>query len=419
MNNFFDFDCRIVKLLKECESNLFNRFDEIDEVLEYNSSKVLKAFIDNKISLSHFTYSTGYGYDDVGRDRIDSLYSQIFDCEDSLVRHNFVSGTHAISTALFGLLRPNDTLLSITGSPYDTLLDVIGINNFQSGSLKDFDVLYDEVNIFSKNFSKDVLLDKAKRAKVVYIQRSRGYSNRDSLTIDTMKEWIDFVKSAKKDIIVLVDNCYGEFVEKLEPTSIGADLIVGSLIKNPGGGIADTGGYIAGKKDLIELCSNSLTAPSLGKEVGCSLDQNKKILLGIYFAPSVVASAIKVAALASLFFERLGFETSTNSKKNTSDIITVINLKSKEGVLAFCKGIQHGSPVDSFATPLPWDMPGYDSQIIMAAGTFTQGASIELSADGPIKEPYNVFLQGGLSYHSSKIGLLNAAQFLLKENLIF
>lgn len=414
--DFFKFDKKLLDVMASCQDNLKSKFKEIDKVCEYNCNKVMRAFIDNKISTAHLNGSTGYGYDDIGRDTIDKLYAQVFDSQDAIVRHNFVSGTHAITVALFGILRPNDSLLSITGSPYDTLLNVIGNTKDSCGSLREFNIHYEQYNIFDNTHSVNELKDKCKRAKVVYIQRSRGYTDRPSLTVKKLKGIIDLVKGFNKNAVVFVDNCYGEFVQKAEPTSIGADLIAGSLIKNPGGGIADTGGYIAGKKNLVEAASFALTAPGIGKETGCSLDQNRKILLGLYFAPTVVSSSLKVCSLASEFFSALGYRV--NKDYGQSDIITSITLGDKDSLLAFCEGIQSASPIDSFVSPLPWNMPGYNSQIIMAAGTFTQGASIELSADAPVKSPFNVYLQGGLCYFSSKIALLNAAQNLLNKNLL-
>ncbi|MDE5600070.1 MAG: methionine gamma-lyase family protein [Oscillospiraceae bacterium] len=419
--DFFKIDDRLEEIGRTVEASLSHKFSEIDSIAFYNESKVLRAFIDNKISDTHFAGSTGYGYGDKGRDALDSLYAQIFGAEDALVRHNFVSGTHALSIALFGILRPGDRLLSLTGKPYDTMKQVIGIDddNKNSGSLKDYGINYQQLDLIDdKIVDFDGIKHVIKGAKVAYIQRSRGYSIRQSLTIDEIEKITKIVHKLSPKTIVVIDNCYGEFVCKNEPTDVGADLIVGSLIKNPGGGIAQTGGYIAGRKDLVELCSYRLTAPGIGKEVGCSLEQNKNMYMGIFFAPSVTANALKVSAYSRALFQKFGFVALPKDNEKISDIVSVLQLGSKEALIAFCQGIQSGSPIDSFVTPEPWDMPGYDSQVIMAAGAFTNGSSIEISADAPLKPPYNVYLQGGLTYNSGKISVLLAAQSLIDRGLL-
>lgn len=415
----FNIDDDIKKLSDEALKLCRNQFKEIEKITEHNQQKVLKAFIDCKVSESHLVGSTGYGYNDRGRETLDKVYAQIFDCEDALVRHNFVCGTHALSTALFGVLRPGDIMLCVTGDPYDTLKDVIGLGDkTQQGSLKDFKIKYDQVNLkndgtlnfeeISKKVTKDV--------KVVYLQRSRGYSLRPSLFPEDIKKVVDIVKNKNSRCIVIVDNCYGEFTQKIEPTNVGADLIVGSLIKNPGGGIAPTGGYIAGKKDLIKLCAYRLTTPGMGKEVGATLNCNRELFLGTFNAPFVTGEALKTAVFASALFELLGFETSPRYDEPRTDIIESIKLGSKSNLIKFCKTLQAFSPVDSFVTPEPWNMPGYDSQVIMAAGTFTLGSSIELSADAPLREPFAVWLQGGLNFYSSKFALMAVAQSMIHNN---
>jgi len=409
----FDINDDIKKLADRALELCKEQFKKIEEITEYNQQKVLKAFIDCKVSESHLVGSTGYGYGDRGRETLDKIYAQIFESEDALVRHNFVCGTHAIATALFAVLRPQDTMLCVTGKPYDTLKDVIGLSDKPGqGSLKDFKIKYDQVDLKNggtlnfEGISKKITSD----VKVVYLQRSRGYSLRASLFPEDIKKVVDIVKNKNPNCIVVVDNCYGEFTQKIEPTSVGADLIVGSLIKNPGGGIAPTGGYIAGKKNLIKLCAYRLTTPGIGKEVGATLNCNRELFLGTFNAPFVTGEALKTAVFASAFFELLGFETSPKYNEPRTDIIESIKLGNRNNLIKFCKGIQSFSPVDSFVSPEPWDMPGYDSQVIMAAGTFTLGASIELSADAPLREPFAVWLQGGLNFYSSKIALMATAQ---------
>ncbi|MBR2735062.1 MAG: methionine gamma-lyase family protein [Clostridia bacterium] len=399
------------KAEKLCRS----QFEKIREIEEFNQQKVLKAFIDSGVSESHFGITTGYGYGDRGRDKLDEVFARIFGAEDALVRANFVSGTHALTTALFGILRPNDKILSITGKLYDTMMGVVDSKDADFGSLKDFNIGFDYVDYSEneKNYYKSVS-DKLKEGfKLVYIQRSRGYTLRKSLSVTEIKEIIDFVKSVSPNSIVMVDNCYGEFVEKLEPSEVGADIVVGSLIKNPGGGIAPTGGYILGRKKYVEMCSYRLTAPGIGKEVGATLGINRELFMGIFSAPHAVAEALKTAVYTSALFEILGFETYPKYQESRCDIVESLIMGSRDALKAFCQGIQSGSPVDSFVCPEPWDMPGYDSQVIMAAGTFIGGSSIELSADGPMKKPYPVWVQGGTNFYAAKIGILKAAEKVL------
>lgn len=420
INSLFNIDERIIKLAEKAEEKCTDVFRKIDECAEYNGAKVLKAFAENRVSEPCFYGSTGYGYGDVGREVIDKVYADIMETEDALVRHNFVSGTHALSVALFGVLRTGDKIVSITGKPYDTLEEVIGISGKAgNGSLKDYGVLYAQVDLNSDGTAKlDAITDAVKDAKVAYIQRSRGYSLRKAFSVADIAEMIKAARKGNPDVIIMVDNCYGEFVEEFEPTHVGADIIIGSLIKNAGGGIARTGGYIAGRADLIELCSYRLTCVGMGKEVGCTLDMNREILLGLFFAPDVTANALKTSAFAIELFNMTGFECSPSNDDARGDIITAVKLGNEELLTAFCQGIQNGAPVDSFVTPEAWDMPGYNSKVIMAAGAFTMGASIELSADAPIREPYAVWMQGGITYTSGKIGVMLALQEMLNKKLI-
>lgn len=417
MSDFFNFTSSFLNKVCDVEKQCESIFKKIDLIQEYNQQKVLSAFIKNRVTASDFSGSTGYGYGDKGRDKLDKVFSDVFGSEDGLVRHTFVCGTHAIAVALFAVLRPGDKLLVITGRPYDTLSDVIGLDNKNKnqGSLKDFGVKYDQIEL-----NRDGLLDlkkiedNVKDKTVVHIQRSRGYELRPSLNISQIKEVINIIKNVNKDAIILVDNCYGEFVDKIEPSDIGADLVVGSLIKNPGGGIAKTGGYIVGRKDLIEKCAARLNAPGIGREVGCSLNELRNMFLGLFFSPQTTSNALKTAVFASKLFEDLGYEVSPRFNEERSDIIQAIKLGSEEKIKAFCEGLQKCSPVDSFVSPIPWDMPGYDNKVIMAAGAFTLGSSIELSADAPMREPFAVWLQGGLTYFSGKIGIMSAAKEVMK-----
>ena len=412
MSEFFKIDSRLLDLAEKAEADCAAPFARISEIETYNSEKVLRAFIDNRVSESLFSGSSGYGYDDRGREVLDKVWSQVFGAEDSIVRHNFMSGTHAISTVLFGILRPGDVMVSLTGTPYDTLQGVI--HGLGVGSLEEFGVTYKELSLLPDgSVDYDRIPAAVKGAKMAYIQRSRGYSTRPSLTIEVIKKIFSIVREANPDAVCVTDNCYGEFVDKLEPTEVGADIIVGSLIKNPGAGIAHTGGYITGKHEFVELCAHRLSAPGVGREVGCTLNELRPMYQGLFFSPGVTASAVKTAVFASRLFELCGFETSPRYDEPCTDIIETISLGNPEALCAFCRGIQSGSPIDSFVTPEPWDMPGYDSQVIMAAGAFNLGASVELSADAPLREPYAVWMQGGLTYPTAKAGVLLAAQSML------
>lgn len=417
---FFDLDERIISLAKASEKECGGKFAEIDDIAEYNGQKVLAAFIKNRVSEGCLKGTTGYGYGDLGRDTLDKVFADSFGGEDAIVRHNFVNGTHALSTALFGVLRTGDTMLAMTGRPYDTLEEIIGLRGEPGkGSLKDFGISYIQSDLIDDKYPDyENIARLAKDAKVAYIQRSRGYSLRPSLSVEIIGKMAETAKNANPDIIVMVDNCYGEFVEKQEPLSVGADLIIGSLIKNPGGGIASTGGYICGRADLVEMCADRLTCVGMGKEVGCSLEQNREMYLGFFLASQTVASALKTSVFACRFFEKLGFKTLPESGETRTDIIASILLENEENLVAFCQGIQKGSPVDSYALPEAWDMPGYDSKVIMAAGAFTMGASIELSADAPIREPFAAWLQGGITYPTGKTGVMLAAQEMLNKGLI-
>lgn len=420
MSDFFRIDPRIMELAKKAEQIAAAKFAEIDANAAYNGEKVLSAFIKNRVSEPCFYGSTGYGYGDIGRETLDKVYAQVLDAEDALVRHTFVSGTHALSVALFGVLRPGDKLLAVTGKPYDTLEEVIGISGTPgNGSLMDYGVEYAEVALTHEGLPDlDAIAQAVPGAKVAYIQRSRGYSLRPAYTVEQIERIVQTVRKVSPDTVIMVDNCYGEFVQRREPTSVGADLIVGSLIKNAGGAIAQTGGYIAGRKDLVELCAYRLTCVGMGKEVGCTLHQNKEMFMGLFFAPDVVANALKTAAFAAELFRLMGFDSYPALSEIRGDIITAIRFGTPELLTAFCQGVQKGAPVDAFVTPEPWDMPGYTSQVIMAAGAFTMGASIELSADAPMREPYAVWMQGGITYTSGRIGILLAAQEMLDRGLI-
>ena len=395
--------------LKECAPV----FEKIDDVTEFNQLKVLNAFIKNGVSEASMAGSTGYGYDDKGREILERVMADCMGAEDSLMRHNFVSGTHTLTVALFGILRPNDKVLVLTGRPYDTITGVFGIDEKTDGSLSDFGVIYDQVELKADG-TPDIEEIKSRLAKdsykMAYIQRSRGYSTRPTLTIDDIEILCETVKEVSPDTCIMVDNCYGEFVEKKEPCEVGADLIAGSLIKNPGGGIAPTGGYIAGKKELIEKCSYRLTCAGVGREVGATLGHSRELYLGLFQAPHIVGEALKTAVYASALLQNLGFPVSPTPNEKRGDIIQCVTLGSAEKLISFCQGMQSGAPVDSFVVPEPWDMPGYTDPVIMAAGAFTLGASIELSADAPIRPPYAAWMQGGLNFHSAKARILLAAQ---------
>lgn len=412
----FSFSPELVELSERALGLCAPKFAEFDRMADYNGQRVLKAFIDNKVSDIHMKGTNGYGYGDDGRDKLDAVFAQILGAEDALVRHNFVNGTHAITTALFGILRPGDLLLSVTGEPYDTMQGVISGEGI--GSLKDFGVRFDKVDLLADGTPDyDGIRQKAGACRMAYIQRSRGYSLRPSLTIEVIGKICEAVRSVNPDCVIFTDNCYGELVEEREPLAVGSDLIVGSLIKNLGGGIAETGGYIAGRADLVEQCAFRLTTPGTGKEVGASLNQLRGMFLGIYHAPEAVCSALKTAAFAAAMAELLGFGAFPKYNEKRTDIIEALTLGGEKQLVAFCQGIQAGSPVDSFASPEPWDMPGYDSQVIMAAGAFTMGASIELSADAPLREPFAVWLQGGLTFPTGKAGIMTAFQHMLDKGL--
>ena len=400
-----------INLIKKCETEVQDEFKKINEICEYNSLKVLKAFHDNNLSEVHFGETTGYGYDDIGREAIEKIYSQIFGVEDSLVRGQFISASHALNVTLFGLLRPNDTLLSICGKPYDTLDEVIGIKENPS-SLKSFGIKYEQIELENNDFKYEEVKKRVSKndIKVIEIQRSRGYSLRKSITLDKIEKVIKEIRKVNNTAIIMIDNCYGEFTNKIEPSNIGADILVGSLIKNLGGGISPNGAYVVGKKELIELVAERLTLPGEGKEVGPTLGMNKKILQGLFFAPSVVASSLKTAVLTSKVMEELGYDSEPKYNKPRTDIVQTIKFGDKEKLIKYCQGIQMGSPVDSNSIPVPGDMPGYDDQVIMAAGAFTQGSSIELSCDAPLREPFLAFQQGGLTYEYGKLGLMKAVE---------
>ena len=395
------------------------RFDEIDHVAEFNQLKVLKALQDCKVSEACLLGTTGYGYNDIGRDTLEEVYAKIFHTEDALVRPQITCGTHALALALMSNLRPGDELLSPVGKPYDTLEEVIGIRDSR-GSLKEYGISYAQVDLLPDGgFDYDNIAKAInEKTKLVTIQRSKGYQTRPTLSVSRIGELISFIKNIKPDVICMVDNCYGEFVETIEPTDVGADMIVGSLIKNPGGGLAPIGGYIAGKKECVENAAYRLTSPGLGKEVGASLGILNSFYQGIFLAPTVTAGALKGAIFAANLFERAGFAVVPNSTESRHDIIQAVTFGTPEGVVAFCEGIQKAAPIDSFVTPEPWDMPGYDSKVIMAAGAFVSGSSIELSADGPIKPPYAVYFQGGLTWQHAKFGILTAYQSVKNAGLI-
>lgn len=403
------------KAMLDCEE----AFKKIDEITEYNQQKVLAAFIKNGVSEIHFAGSTGYGYGDIGREKLDRVFADSVGAEDALVRHSFASGTHTLAVALFGLLRPNDTMLCITGSPYDTIHSVIGLRGNNQGSLKDFGVKYKQVELLENGeFDEQGILNVLDESvKLIYIQRSRGYTLRNSLSSSQIGKISKIIKE-NSNAKIMVDNCYGEFVEKCEPLEYGADIIAGSLIKNAGGGIAKTGGYIAGNADLVELCSYRMTTPGLGREIGATLSESRNLFMGLFNAPHVTGEALKTAVFAAGLFELLGFDVTPSVNETRHDIIQAIKLKEKGALIAFCQGMQKGAPVDSFVVPEAWDMPGYDDQVIMSAGAFTMGSSIELSSDAPLRDPYAVWMQGGLNFHSAKMGVMLAAQEMLARNII-
>lgn len=421
---FFEISDRVQDLSKIALKKAENVFSVIDEITEYNQQKVLSAFIRNRVDETDFNTSTGYGYGDKGREKLDALTADIFGAESAIIRSGaLASGTHTLAVCLYGILRPNDVMLCVTGTPYDTLHSTIGIDekNKGDGTLADFGVAYRQVELTDDdNLDYDSIEKSAsdEAVRMVYIQRSRGYSLRHTISVDEIEKVCEIVHRVNKRAIVMVDNCYGEFTEKKEPTEVGADIMAGSLIKNAGGGIAACGGYIAGRKDLVELCGYRLTTPGLGTEVGATLGQNRSLFMGLFHAPHVVGEALKTAVFAASVYTELGFEVTPTAEETRHDIIQAICLENEDNLVAFCQGLQKGAPVDSYVTPEPWDMPGYDNQVIMSAGAFTNGSSIELSADAPIREPYAVWMQGGLNFHSGKIGVMLATEELLKRGLI-
>lgn len=415
----FNFSDKVNSVAQSALESVKDSFSKIEEITEYNQQKMLSAFIENGVSESAFAESTGYGYSDRGRELLESVFASAFGAQDALVRQQFTCGTHTLAVALFGVLRPGDTMLCVSGEPYDTIQPVIGIslNENSEGSLRDFEIKYAQVDLLKDGSLDFEGMEKAIRdiqPKMVYVQRSRGYSLRPTISVSEIQRIVSITKKNSK-AVVFVDNCYGEWTEKLEPTDVGADLIAGSLIKNPGGGIAKTGGYIAGRRDLVEKCAFRLTTPGIGKEVGATLGHTREMFLGAFNAPHAVGEAMKTACFAAAVFEKLGFKTTPESNEARHDIIQAIQLENKENLIAFCKGLQKGSPIDSFVTPEPSDMPGYDSQVIMAAGAFTLGSTIEISADAPLREPFAVWLQGGLNFHSAKVAVMFAAEKVIEE----
>ena len=431
---YFHIDPAIERAADRALSEAQEAFSRIDANTDYNQQKMLAAFLKNRVSESHFAASTGYGYDDRGRETLDRVFADALGAEDALVRHNFVSGTHALTVALFGVLRPGDTMLSVTGTPYDTLQGVIGRGKdgtliddaFEpgvcSGSLKEFGIHYREVPLSEDGAPDLPAIEAALRGnpqvRMVYLQRSRGYSLRPSLFVEQIAEIAALAHKLAPSCIVMVDNCYGEFVEREEPVSRGADLMAGSLIKNPGGGVAPTGGYIAGRRDLVEQCAYRLTTPGLGREVGCTLGNNRELFMGAFHAPHVTGEALKTAVFAAALFSQFGYDVTPRWDEPRAYIIQTVLLRNEQALVAFCQGMQKGAPVDSFVTPEPWDMPGYDSQVIMAAGAFTLGASIELSADAPLRAPWAAWMQGGLNFHSGRLGVMLGAQSMLERGLL-
>lgn len=417
--SFFKIDEKVKSAAKTALEKIRPQFDITDEIAEYNQQKVLSAFINNHVSESMFAESTGYGYGDRGREVIDRVFADIVGAEDALVRHNFTCGTHTLAVALYGMLRPGDTMLCVTGTPYDTIHSVIGIDGKGDGSLADYGIIYKQVDLKDGKPDLEAIKEAVTKEKIklVYIQRSRGYSLRPSLSCEEIGEIARVVK-ANSDADIMVDNCYGEFTQKIEPTQVGADIIAGSLIKNAGGGLARTGGYVAGRADLVEKISYRLTTPGLGREVGATLGMSRELFMGIFFAPHTVGEAIKAAYFTAGLFEQFGFETTPTSTDPRFDIVQSVLLRNEENLIAFCQGMQSGAPIDAFVTPEPWDMPGYDNKVIMAAGAFIGGASIELSADAPLREPYAAWMQGGLNFHSAKMGIMLAAQKMAERGLI-
>ena len=421
---FFEISDRVKELSATALKKAETVFGRIDELTEYNQQKVLSAFIRNRVDETDFNTSTGYGYGDKGREKLDVLTADIFGAESAIIRAGaLASGTHTLAVCLYGILRPDDTMLCVSGTPYDTLHSTIGLGgkNMGDGTLADFGVHYAQVDLTENDELDYDAIEEASRdlsVRMVYIQRSRGYSLRHTISVEEIRKVCEIVHRVNKRAIVMVDNCYGEFTEKFEPTEVGADLMAGSLIKNAGGGIAACGGYIAGRKDLVELCGYRLTTPGLGTEVGATLGQNRSVFMGLFNSPHVVGEALKTAVFAASLYTELGFKVTPTVEEERHDIIQAICLENSENLVAFCQGLQKGAPVDSYVTPEPWDMPGYDNQVIMSAGAFTNGSSIELSADAPLREPFAVWMQGSLNFHSGKIGVMLATEELLKRGLI-
>lgn len=424
MSEFFEISNRIEELSDKALERAAGEIAKIDKITEYNQQKVLAAFIKNKVDETDFNTSTGYGYSDKGREKLDCLVADIFKADSAIIRAGaLASGTHTLAVCLYGILRPGDTMLCVSGTPYDTIHSVIGMHgkNMGDGTLADFGVTYSQVDLTENDeFDYDAIEDAAKDSDVrmVYIQRSRGYELRHSISVDEIARVCEIVHRVNKRAVVMVDNCYGVFTETKEPTEVGADLVAGSLIKNMGGGIAPSGGYIAGRADLVKLCGYRLTTPGLGTELGATLGQNRNIFMGIFNSPHIVGEALKTAIFAASLFELLGFKVTPRFDETRHDIIEAICLENEENLIAFCQGLQKGAPVDSYVVPEPWDMPGYDSKVIMSAGAFTGGSSIELSADAPLREPYAVWMQGSLNFHSGKLGIMLAAEEMFKKGLI-
>lgn len=421
LSHFFDFKPEVLALDEQAMELCQPYFRHMEEIRDFNQLKMLKAFADTQMSSTDMLGTTGYGLWDTGRAKLEQIFAEVMGAEDALVRSQFQSGTHTLAVALFGLLRAGDTLLAATGRPYDTLEGVIGLDGKGkgTGTLMDYGVKYDEAPLkpdFTPDY--DLIAQKAPGAKVCHIQRSRGYLQRNAFDLATIRKIADTARAANPEIIVFVDNCYGEFTQTQEPCQVGADIAVGSLIKNPGGGIAPTGGYIAGRRDLVQSCAYRLTTPGLGKEVGCTLHANRELFMGAFHAPHVTGEALKTAVFASALFSLLGYDVTPRFDEPRADIIQAVMLREKNALIAFCQGMQKGAPVDSFVQPEPWDMPGYDSQVIMAAGAFTLGASIELSADAPLREPFAAWMQGGLNFHSAKVGVLLGAQSMIDSGVL-
>lgn len=420
MYEFFKIDDRVLKAAEEAELKAAPYLAKISETQRYNQEKMQAAFMQAGVSESHFVATTGYGYGDRGRDVLDEVYARALGAEDALCRYNFVSGTHTLTVALFGVLRPGDTMLSVTGMPYDTLRGVIGITGDGNGSLKEFGINYEQLDLLPDGTPDYDGMETAitPKHRMVYIQRSRGYSLRPSLTVEEIERIVKIAKRRAPDCIVMVDNCYGEYVQKMEPTAVGADLMAGSLIKNPGGGIAPTGGYIAGRRDLIESCAYRLTTPGTGREIGCTLGNNRELFMGTFHAPNVTGEALKTAVFTAALFEGFGFDVTPRYDEPRADIIQAVQLREREALCAFIRGIQQGAPVDSFVVPEPSPMPGYDCDVIMASGSFTFGSSIELSADAPLREPFAAWMQGGVNFNSGRLGAILAAQSMLNAGFL-